>query len=181
MEPNQAVNPSSEASGIPQGIPTGVFVANNQVPAQTPTVEAPVTQSQAPVVPVSVPVSPVPVPTAQATEGALDKVFTWLARFFAKIMWQPDPITGLPAATSPALQKWQNIVGKMRGAANQVVEKATDVANQAAQQVQQIIPPPVATPTPTPVAAPAPVQEAPVAPVQSAPVVEQPVSPTPTV
>lgn len=75
MEPNQVANPSPETSGIPQGIPTGVFVPNNQIPAQTPVAEVPVVQSQAPVAPVSAPVPPVPVPTAQATEGALDKVF----------------------------------------------------------------------------------------------------------
>jgi hypothetical protein len=58
MEPNQT-NPSPDNSGIPQGIPTGVFVPNNQ----TPTVQA------APVkTPTVSPTSP-----AQSTEGPLDK------------------------------------------------------------------------------------------------------------
>ena len=64
MEPNQT-NPSPENSGIPQGIPTGVFVPNNQQPAavQTPTVQSSV--------------EPVPVVATQpapATEGPLDRM-----------------------------------------------------------------------------------------------------------
>jgi hypothetical protein len=65
MEPNQ-VNPSPENLGIPQGIPTGVFVPNNQVP----TVQAP-NMAQASVVAPSVQAPVVQVP---AGEGPLDKV-----------------------------------------------------------------------------------------------------------
>lgn len=166
MEPNQATN-SPEISWIPQGIPTWVFVANNQVPPviQTPTVQTSTVQTPAP---------------QQTTEWPLDRTFKYLARFFAKITGQPDPITWAPNPAAQAIQKWENIVGKVRGAANQVVAKATDVttqavntvtnvATQAAQQVQQIIPPPVA-PQATPAA------NIPTAPVtQTAPVVQQPV------
>ncbi|HMS90871.1 MAG TPA: hypothetical protein PKC87_01500 [Candidatus Absconditabacterales bacterium] len=151
MEPNQS-NPSPENQGIPQGIPTGVFVPNNQVPVQTP-----VTTNNSP-----------ETTTPQIVEGPLDRIFRGLAKFIAKITGQPDPITGAPNVASQALQKGENIVGKVRGAANQVVEKAgdvagkavdtaTNVATQAAQQVQQIIPPPTAPQTP--------VQESPVPPV----------------
>ena len=49
--------------------------------------------------------SSVPTATPPATEGPLDKIFKWLARFFAKITGQPDPITGAPNAASQALQK----------------------------------------------------------------------------
>lgn len=159
MEPNQT-NPSPENSGIPQGIPTGVFVPNNQTP----------TPQQAPVQ-----VAPVPAASVPAKEGPLDRIFKWLARFFARILGQPDPITGAPNVAAQAIQKWENVVWKVRGVANQVVEKATDVAGkavdtatnvatQAAQQVQQIIPPPQAA-APTP----------PVAPTETPPVVQQPV------
>jgi len=184
MEPNQAVNPSAENTWIPQGIPTGVFVPNNQTPAQTPVTQPVQNTIQQPTTPV-VPGTPIQAQTSLAPkEGPLDKILKWLARFFAKVMWQPDPITGAPNAASQALQKSENIVGKVRGAANDVVAKAsnvagkavstaTNVATQAAQQVQQIIPPPQATPiTPTPV------QEAPVA---SAPVVPTQTTPTPIV
>ena len=158
MEPNQT-NPSPENSGIPQGIPTGVFVPNNQQPAavQTPTVQSSV--------------EPVPVVATQpapATEGPLDRMLKWIVRFFAKIMGQPDPITGAPNLASQTLQKSQNIVGKVRGAANQAVEKvgdvagkavnvATDVTNKATQKIQEVIPPPTATPVTTPVVEPTPV------------------------
>jgi ABC-type transporter Mla subunit MlaD len=105
-----------------------------------------------------------------ATEGPLDRIFRWLARFFAKVTGQPDPITWASNPASKTLQKWQDIVGKVRGAANQAVAKASDVAskavdtatnvaNQAAQKVQQVIPPPTA-------------------PAKSTPVVEQPVQST---
>jgi len=74
MEPNQ-LNPSPDNLGIPQGIPTGVFVSNNQPPVQnivqqpieTSPVQAPVTQVQVPVTQVQAPV----------WEGALDKIFKW--------------------------------------------------------------------------------------------------------
>ena len=146
MEPNQT-NVTPQTSEIPQGIPTGVFVPNNQTPT------AWVNQTQ---IPAQAQVSPMP-----AQEWPLDRIFKSLARFFAKIMGQPDPITGAPNVASQALQKSENIVGKVWGAANQVVAKASDVAGkavdtatnvatQAAQQVQQIIPPPqTAAPAPT--------------------------------
>ena len=146
MEPNQT-NVSPATWGIPQGIPTGVFVPNNQ----TSTVQVPI-QAQIPTAQAS---------TAPAKEGPLDRIFKWLARFLAKIMGQPDPITGAPNVAAKAIQTWENIVGKVWGAANQAVAKAgdvagkavdtaTNVATQAAQQVQQIIPPPqAATPAPT--------------------------------
>lgn len=155
MESNQ-VTPSSETSGIPQGIPTGVFVPNNQ-PVVAQAVETP---SVAPTNPSVAPVTPV----APTGPGALDKFLQWVARFFARIMGQPDPITWAVNPASQAMQAWQNIVGKVRGAANQVVEKAGDVAgqavntvNQATQQIQQVIPQPTA-------AAPSP-QVPPVAPI----------------
>lgn len=152
MEPNQ-VNPSPENWGIPQGIPTGVFVPNNQVSAKAPTVESPVAPSA------SVD-TPTPTPKVE-TEGALDKIFKWLAKFFAKITGQPDPITGQPNVAAKTIQKWENIIGKVRSVANQVVGKAGDVAGkavdtvtnvtiQAAEQVKQIIPPQVVPTAPTP-------------------------------
>ena len=187
MEPNQ-VNPSPENTWIPQGIPTGVFVANNQVPvttdkpAQTPVqntvstepIQAPVvTPVVEPVTPQAVSVPAAPVATVQPSEGALDKIFKGLARFVAKIMGQPDPITGASNVKSPTAQKADTLIGKVRGAANQVVSKATDVAdkavntvNQATQQIQQVIPQPTAA-TPT----------VPVEPVQPV----QPVQPVPPV
>ena len=61
----------------------------------------------------------------------MDRIFKSLARFFAKIMGQPDPITGAPNVASQAIQKSENIVGKVWGAANQVVAKASDVAGKA--------------------------------------------------
>jgi len=169
MEANQA-NTSPEITDIPQGIPTGVFVANNQT---STTVDVPVVE-QAPVQ-----VSVAQVVPAPVTEGPLDKVLKSLARFFAKIMGQPDPITGAPNPASQALQKWENIVGKVRGAANQVVSKATDVAgkavdtvNQATEKIQQIVPPPAAPATTS--------QQPPVTPVvETAPVTPQQVQPTP--
>ena len=153
MEPNQ-INPSSAPSWIPQGIPTWVFVSNNQTPAaSTP---PPVV---APVVPDS----------AEYKQWPLDRWFHSLIKFMAKVTWQPDPITWVPNPVSHVLEKWENIIGKVRGAANQVVDKAegvatqavgtatnvatkavntaTNVANQAVQQVKQIMPPVVQTPT----------------------------------
>lgn len=189
MEPNQ-VNPSPENAWIPQGIPTGVFVANNQVPAQTsamadkpvqntiptePTqvpVVTPVTETQASVTQASV--TQVVVPSWPAKEGPLDKVFKGLARFFAKIMGQPDPITWASNANSATTKKAEDIIGKVRGVANQVVAKASDAAgkavdtvNQATQQIQQVIPqaPTTAPVQPTPPAVEQPVQ--PIPPVQS--------------
>lgn len=155
MEANQT-NTSSNVSGIPQGIPTWVFVPNNQ----TSVPQASVAQT--------VPVESTPA----APELPLDKFFKWFVRFLAKIMGQPDPITGAPNVASQAIQKWENIVGKVRDAANQVVSKAgdvatqgvniaTNVATQAAQQVQQIIPPPTTSQTPTQET---PVQQKPVTP-----------------
>lgn len=57
MEPNQ-VNPSPENQGIPQGIPTGVFVPNNQVSVQTPVAAT----------------SSAQVPLTKPTEGPLDRI-----------------------------------------------------------------------------------------------------------
>jgi len=81
MEPNQT-NPSPDNSGIPQGIPTGVFVPNNQTPAQTQ-VQAPAQNTvqpavQAPVAPASAPTNqPVstaaPAPAGPIKPGALDR------------------------------------------------------------------------------------------------------------
>ena len=185
MEPNQ-VNPSPENAWIPQGIPTGVFVANNQVPvttdklAQTPvqnTVSA--VPTPAPVVTPVAPQAAAPITTAKPSEGALDKILKGIVRFFAKIMGQPDPITGVSNATSATAKKAENIIGKVRGAANQVVSKASDVAgkavntvNQATEKIQQVIPQQPVAPT-------APIE--PTQPVQPAPVVQQPVQVTPPV
>jgi len=89
MEPNQT-NPSQDNSAIPQGIPTGVFVSNNQVSAQTSvqnTVQQPIPAAseivQTPIQPIPVSVSPTPVveqpgsvaTPAQPTEGPLDRIF----------------------------------------------------------------------------------------------------------
>lgn len=143
MEPNQ-VNLSPENWWIPQGIPTWVFVPNNQ--------SVPVQETVQPAVVASPEGTPVVKPVT-STEGPLDKFFKRIIRFIARITGQPDPITGAPNIASQVIQKWENIVGKARNVANQVVEKTTDVtgkavdiatnvATQAAQQVQQIIPPP---------------------------------------
>ena len=146
MEPNQT-NVSPKNWGIPQGIPTGVFVPNNQTPMTTAPVQEATLQT------------PWQAPVVQNTEGPLDRVFKRLVRFIAKVTGQPDPITGAPNPTSDAFQKGEKIIGKVRGVANQVVTKATDVAgkavdtvNHATQQIQQIVPPPTAqqkTPTDT--------------------------------
>ncbi len=141
---------SPENTWIPQGIPTGVFVANNQTPVQN-------TQAVEIQTPVAQPsVAPAPVQQAPTWEGALDKIFTWIARFIAKISWQPDPITGAPNTSKTAV-KTENIVGKVWNAANQAVEKATEVAtkaadtvNQATDKIQQLVPPPTAAPAATP-------------------------------
>ncbi len=149
MEPTQT-NPSPEISWIPQGIPTWVFAPTTQQPSVKTT---PAVASDA-----EIPVAQQPVQQAAPvakTEWPLDKFFKWLVRFIAKITGQPDPITGAPNPASKALQSWENIVGKVWGAANkavatasnvatQAVDTATNVATQAAQQVQQIIPPPSA-------------------------------------
>lgn len=89
MEPNQT-NPSQENSPIPQGIPTGVFVSNNQPSAQIPvqnTVQQPIPvvpeTVQVPTQPISASVPPTSVaePSAsvvvpeQSTEGPLDRIF----------------------------------------------------------------------------------------------------------
>lgn len=73
MEPNQT-NPSPETSGIPQGIPTGVFVPNNQAPATADKpVQNTVQQAAAPVMPTAqAPVAPAVAPVP-AKEGPLDK------------------------------------------------------------------------------------------------------------
>lgn len=70
-----------------------MFVPNNQVPVQTTQPVAPV-QTQIPVeqAPVAQPVSAT-VSAAPTGPGALEKFFTRLARFLAKITGQPDPIT----------------------------------------------------------------------------------------
>lgn len=179
MWSNDVTNPSGTA-WIPNGIPTGVFVPNNQTPAQAPVQNTP---AQAPVASAS---------SAPASEGALDRFFKRLARSLAKVTGQPDPITGVSNTASQVFQKWQNIVGKVRGAANQVVEKATDVAtsavntatnvatkvvdttanvaNKAVQKVQEVIPAPAATPTATPAPTVAPVADStPVAPTTPTP------------
>jgi len=143
MEPNQTI-PSPDNSWIPQGIPTGVFVPNNQVPVQTQ-----VSTTQIPVeTPVQQPSIQTTTAPIMAKEGPLDKIFRWLARFFAKITGQPDPITGTPNVASQTAKKTENIVGKVRDVANQAVAKASNVAskavdtvNQATEQVQKIIPP----------------------------------------
>ncbi|MCX6825343.1 MAG: hypothetical protein NTY80_03900 [candidate division SR1 bacterium] len=170
MEANQ-INSPAENSGIPQGIPTGVFVANNQSSPQAAAVQ-------------SAPVAPV----APVSEGPLDRILKGIARFFARVMGQADPITGAPNAASQALQKSQNIVGKIRSTANQavskvtdvtgqvvakatdvasqavskatdvtgqVVAKATSVANQATQKVQQVVAPASSAPQATETVAPA--------------------------
>lgn len=148
MEPNQ-VYPSPDNSWIPQGIPTGVFVPNNQTPATADKpVQNTVQQAAAPAQIQSAPVAP-----AVYVPGPLDKFLQWVAKFFAKLLGQPDPITGVPAVTSATAKKTESIVGKARDVANQAVAKATDAATQAAQKVQQVIPPPVAAPQ-TPAAAP---------------------------
>jgi len=136
MEANQPVSPSPETSWIPQGIPTGVFVPNNQTPAQ-----------QAPVAPVTA-TTPAWTPAAPAKEGPLDKFLKWLAKFLAKVTGQPDPITWAPNIASKAIAAWENVVGKVRGVANQAVGKATTAAtkiadtttNVVSQAAQKIIP-----------------------------------------
>jgi len=179
MEPNQ-LNPSPDNLGIPQGIPTGVFVSNNQPPVQnivqqpieTSPVQAPVTQVQAPVAQVQVPVTQVQVPV---WEGALDKIFKWLAKFFAKVMWQPDPITWV-STTSVGVQTTDNLIGKVRGAANQIATTASNVAWNAVaavNQTTQIISPP-STVTQPEIVAPVPVQQSVV---PSPPPVSSPVVP----
>ncbi len=140
---------------MPQNAPAGVFVPNGQTPV------APVTpvQKETPVQEqvsqtVETPVAPQvqteqTLPPEVKKEGALDKFFTWVARFIAKISGQPDPITGVKNPVSQTLQKSQNVVGKVRGAANQAVEKASEVANktttavnQATEKIQNVIPAP---------------------------------------
>lgn len=159
MESNQ-FNPSTENAWIPQGIPTGVFVPNNQSSVTADkSVQNTVQQPIEPVVISASVTTPVP-----AEEGALDKILKWLARFFAKIMGQPDPITGAPNISETA-KKTENIVGKMWNVANQAVAKAGDVAakattvvNQATEKLQQVVPPPAAPAEPTPVVQPMPEQ-----------------------
>lgn len=158
MNPNQG-DKTPDISWIPQGIPTWVFVPNNQVPVQA----APIPQTS--------PAQPFHVGTV---DGPLDKAFKWLAKSVALITWQSDPITWAPNPNAKAIKKSEDIIGKVRGVANKVVAKATDVtskvvdtatnvATQAAQQVQQIIPPPTAQQAQPPVQAP--VVQAPVVPV----------------
>lgn len=142
METNQTT-PSPSTGWIPQGIPTGVFVANNQTP-------------------VSNTVSPQPTNEAIATpvalqEKPLDKWFVSLTKFLAKIFGQPDPITWAPNPASKLLQKAESISEKARWAANQVAEKAQNVAGktvttvtQVTEKIQEVIPP--VSPTTPPVA-----------------------------
>lgn len=157
MEENTVVNPSSENAGTPQNAPAGVFVPNGQTPVESvvPVQETPVQQSVSQVVetPVTQQIEQTS-PAEVKKEGALDKFFTWVAKFIAKVSWQPDPITGEQNSVSQALQKSQNIVGKVRGVANQVVDKASDVANktttavtQATEKIQNVIPAPTAAPS----------------------------------
>lgn len=63
MEPNQ-VNPSPGNQGIPQGIPTGVFVPNNQAPVQAPVAAS-----------VSPELTAVQTPASPVGEGPLDRIF----------------------------------------------------------------------------------------------------------
>ena len=138
----------TQTTWIPQGIPTGVFVPNNQTPAP---VEAPVVQSPTQWAPVQAQASATPTsPVARP----LDKVFAGIVRFVARITGQPDPITGTPNISKTA-KTAENIVGKVRNAANQAVEKASDVATKATatvekatEKIQQVIPPPAAPQAP---------------------------------
>ena len=183
MENNVVANPSVENVEMPQNAPGGVFVPNGQnawnsvTPVQTSSVQQTV-QSVAPQS------QQTPSPEVQK-EGALDKLFTRGARFFAKISGQPDPITGEKNALNETIQKSQNVVGKVRGAANQAVEKASEVAHkttaavtQATEKIQKVIPAPIPVAPVEQVAAPVDVQ--PVAPVEqvAAPVDVQPTPPT---
>ncbi|GEM_PF-2538276 len=70
MEPNQT-NPSPENSGIPQGIPTGVSVPNNQPSAQN-TVQQPTAPTTIGEPAPAAPTAQTPVP---AKEGPLDRFF----------------------------------------------------------------------------------------------------------
>ena len=59
-----------------------------------------------------------------------------LARFFARLLGKPDPITGQPLTTAPATPatpaaKAGNFVDKMWSAANKAVDTATTVATKA--------------------------------------------------
>jgi len=97
-----------------------VFVSNNETSSAQDTssfVEVPVSQQTETSVVQEQPVTPIQTPseTAPVTskEGALEKIFTGLARFIAKISGQPDPITGAPNISAAAKQT-ENIVGKVR-------------------------------------------------------------------
>lgn len=157
MEENTVVNPSSENAGMPQNAPAGVFVSNNQTPVEpvAPVQEIPIQQPVSQTVEAPVAPQVEQTPSAEVKkEGALDRFFTWVARFIAKISGQPDPITGAQNPASKTLEKSQNIVGKVRGAANQVVDKASEVANkttaavtQATEKIQDVIPAPTAAPS----------------------------------
>ncbi len=176
MEENTPTVPSPENLWAP----SGVFVSNNETPSVQDTsssVEAPVSQQTETSVVQEQPVTPVQIPSETAPvaskEGALDKIFTGLVRFIAKISGQPDPITWA-VNTSQAVKKTENVVGKVWNAANQAVEKASsaahktvDTVSQATEKIQQVIPPPTAEQP----AAPAP--EQPPAPV-TPPTPEQP-------
>lgn len=170
MEPTQSTPTNT---WIPQGIPTGVFVPNNQPPVTSP--ETPVQNISQPSVSeqasVAAPVQQASSPSA--SQWMLDKMIMWLVRFIAKITGNPDPITWevSPAAQS-AFQKTENIVGKVWNVANKAVSTASDVASkattvvtQATEKIQQVVPPPAAQPT-TPISS----EPAPVPP----PVPEQP-------
>lgn len=142
MDTNQTT-PSATTGWIPQGIPTGVFVANNQTPVSNTTSPQPTTDAA--VAPVSL------------QEKPLDRRFVSLTKFLAKIFGQPDPITWAPNPASKLLQKAESISEKARWAANQVAEKAQNVADKTVttvthvtEKIQEVIPPPAQQPT-TPV------------------------------
>ncbi len=140
METNQTT-PSPSTGWIPQGIPTGVFVANNQTPVSNTVSSQPTNEA------VAAPVA--------LQEKPLDRRFVSLTKFLAKVFGQPDPITWAPNPASKLLQKAETITEKARWAANQAVEKVGDASNkvvstvsQATEKLQQVIPPPVSSPAP---------------------------------
>ncbi len=103
---------------IPEGIPTWVSSAPVAQPTPTPVAATPATP----------------------TEWMLDRIVKSLARFFAKLLGKPDPITGQPlvAPTASTTAPWavpapktESFVDKMRSAANKAVDTATTVATKA--------------------------------------------------
>ena len=82
------------------------------------------------------PVVAAPATPAVSTEWTLDRIVKSLARFFAKLLGKPDPITGQALTTPPAtpaapVAKTENFVDKMWSAANKAVDTATTVATKA--------------------------------------------------